>query len=179
MFETFNLNVLAVATSIFRGHVDLLDFKVSNIHNLLFNRLWMFKTSKLQCFVFLYNNSLIPWRQTIEGRRRLKWNLSTTGKNDQTVGRSRWGRRNGVWDFVLQRHWELNHDPAVQQCGTAAGIMKSAKHVTSGAYKTNMAGKALPPFYVFNSSAKLWENFQLKVFEWLEGCHQGQRDLAV
>jgi hypothetical protein len=58
--------------------------------------------------------------------------------------------------------------------------MKSAKHVTTGAYTTNMAGEALPPFYVLNSSAnKLWENFQLKVFEWLEGCHQGQRDLAV
>jgi hypothetical protein len=42
-----------------------------------------------------------------------------------------------------------------------------APHVP-GAYATNAAGEALPPFYIFDSSAKLWENFRVKV-EWLEG----------
>ena len=45
--------------------------------------------------------------------------------------------------------------------------MKSARHVT-GAYATNSAGEALPPFYIFDSSAKLDENFWVMV-GWLEG----------
>ena len=57
------------------------------------------------------------------------------------------------------------HNPAFQR-GAAQGI-KSARHVT-GAYATNAAGEALPPFYTFDSSANLWENFRVKV-EWLEG----------
>jgi hypothetical protein len=57
------------------------------------------------------------------------------------------------------------HNPAFQ-CGAARGV-KSARHVT-GPYTNNAAGEALPPFYKFNSSAKLWENFRVKV-EWLEG----------
>jgi hypothetical protein len=57
------------------------------------------------------------------------------------------------------------HNPAFQH-GAARGV-KSARHVT-GAYATNAAGEALPPFYIFDSSAKLWENFRVKV-EWLEG----------
>jgi hypothetical protein len=57
------------------------------------------------------------------------------------------------------------HNPAFQR-GAARGV-KSARHVT-GAYATNAAGEALPPFYIFDSSAKLWENFRVKV-EWLEG----------
>ncbi|KAI2493030.1 hypothetical protein MHU86_21504 [Fragilaria crotonensis] len=57
------------------------------------------------------------------------------------------------------------HNPAFQR-GAARGI-KSARHVT-GAYATNVAGEALPPFYIFDSSAKFRENFRVKV-EWLEG----------
>jgi hypothetical protein len=57
------------------------------------------------------------------------------------------------------------HNPAFQR-GAARG-MKSARHVT-GAYATNATGEALPPFYIFDSCAKLWENFRVKV-EWLEG----------
>ena len=34
--------------------------------------------------------------------------------------------------------------------------------------ETNAAGEALPPFYIFDSGAKLSENFQVKV-EWLVG----------
>ena len=45
--------------------------------------------------------------------------------------------------------------------------MKSARHVT-GAYATNAAGEASPPFYIFDSSAKSAENFRVKV-SWLEG----------
>ena len=45
-------------------HANVMDFEIPNIHTLC-NRLWMFKTSKLQYFDFLYNNSLIvdpgPW----------------------------------------------------------------------------------------------------------------------
>jgi hypothetical protein len=57
------------------------------------------------------------------------------------------------------------HNPAFQR-GAARGV-KSARNVT-GAYPTNAAGEALPPFYIFDSSAKLWENFRVKV-EWIEG----------
>jgi hypothetical protein len=57
------------------------------------------------------------------------------------------------------------HNPAFQR-GAARGV-KSARHVT-GAYATNVAGEAVPPFYIFDSSAKLWENVRVKV-EWLEG----------
>ena len=45
--------------------------------------------------------------------------------------------------------------------------MKSVRHVT-GAYATNAAGEALPPFYVFDLSAKSTENFRVKIL-WLEG----------
>ena len=57
------------------------------------------------------------------------------------------------------------HNPAFQR--GAARKVKSARHVT-GAYATNAAGEALPPFYIFDSGAKLSENFQVKV-EWLVG----------
>jgi hypothetical protein len=43
------------------------------------------------------------------------------------------------------------HNPAYQR-GAARGV-KSARHVT-GAYATNAAGKALPPFYIYDSSEK-------------------------
>jgi hypothetical protein len=57
------------------------------------------------------------------------------------------------------------HNPAFQQ--GAARSVKSARHVT-GAYATNAAGEALPPFYIFDSCAKTSENFRVKV-EWLVG----------
>ena len=57
------------------------------------------------------------------------------------------------------------HNPAFQR--GAARKVKSARHAT-GAYATNAAGEALPPFYIFDSGAKLSENFQVKV-EWLVG----------
>jgi hypothetical protein len=57
------------------------------------------------------------------------------------------------------------HNPAFQR-GATRGV-KSARHVT-GAYATNAAGEALPPFYIFDSCAKSAENFRVKV-SWLEG----------
>ena len=57
------------------------------------------------------------------------------------------------------------HNPAFQR-GATRGV-KSARHVT-GAYATNAAGEALPPFYIFDSSAKSTENFRVKA-AWLEG----------
>ncbi len=57
------------------------------------------------------------------------------------------------------------HNPAFQQ-GATQGV-KSARHVT-GAYATNSAGEALPPFNIFDASAKSHENFRVKV-EWLVG----------
>jgi hypothetical protein len=56
------------------------------------------------------------------------------------------------------------HNPAFPR-GATRGV-KSARHVT-GAYATNAAGEALPPFYIYDSSAQP-ENFQVKV-EWLVG----------
>ena len=41
----------------FGDHGDVMDFKVLNIHN-PFNRLWIFETLKLQCWVSLYNMAL-------------------------------------------------------------------------------------------------------------------------
>ncbi|KAI2500983.1 hypothetical protein MHU86_13457 [Fragilaria crotonensis] len=62
--------------------------------------------------------------------------------------------------------WAVSyHSPAFQR-GANRGA-KSARHVT-GAYATNSAGEALPPFYIFDSSAKSDENFRVKV-SWLEG----------
>ena len=57
------------------------------------------------------------------------------------------------------------HNPLLQR-GANRGI-KSARHVT-GVYATTAAGEALPPFYIFDSSAKSEENFRVKV-EWLDG----------
>ena len=57
------------------------------------------------------------------------------------------------------------HNPFYQR-GAVRGA-KSARHVT-GVYATNAAGEALPPFYIYDSSAKLDENFRVKV-SWLEG----------
>ena len=57
------------------------------------------------------------------------------------------------------------HNPLYQR-GALRGV-KSARHVT-GVYATNAAGKALPPFYIYDSSAKSEANFRVK-FSWLEG----------
>jgi hypothetical protein len=52
------------------------------------------------------------------------------------------------------------HNPMFQR-GAARGV-KSARHVT-GAYATNAAGEALPPFYIYDSSAKSDDNFRVKI----------------
>ena len=57
------------------------------------------------------------------------------------------------------------HNPSYQR-GAVRGV-KSARHVT-GVYATNAAGEALPPFYIYDSSAKSDEKFRVKV-SWLEG----------
>jgi hypothetical protein len=57
------------------------------------------------------------------------------------------------------------HNPMFQR-GATRGV-KSARHVT-GAYATNEAGEALPPFYIYDSCAKLDDNFRVKV-DWLVG----------
>ena len=45
--------------------------------------------------------------------------------------------------------------------------MKSSRHVT-GVYATNAAGEVLPPMYIFDSGAKVEDNFRVKL-KWLEG----------
>ena len=57
------------------------------------------------------------------------------------------------------------HNPSLPR--GANRTVKSARHVT-GAYATNAAGEALPPFYIFDSSAKSEENFRVRV-SWLTG----------
>ncbi len=57
------------------------------------------------------------------------------------------------------------HNPTFQRGANRA--VKSARHVT-GAYATNSGGEALPPMYIFDSSAKSDENFRVRV-QWLEG----------
>jgi hypothetical protein len=49
----------------------------------------------------------------------------------------------------------------------AQRAVKSSRHVT-GAYATNSAGKALPPFFIFDSGAKVENKFRVKA-EWLRG----------
>jgi len=57
------------------------------------------------------------------------------------------------------------HNPAFQR-GAARGV-KSGRHVT-GVYATNADGEALPPFYIFNLTAKSEENFRITM-DWLVG----------
>ena len=57
------------------------------------------------------------------------------------------------------------HIPAFHR-GASRGV-KSGRHVT-GVYATNAAGEALPPFYIFDSTAKPEENFRFKM-NWLVG----------
>ena len=57
------------------------------------------------------------------------------------------------------------HNPAFQR-GASRGV-KSGRHVT-GVYATNAEGEALPPFYIFDSTAKSEENFRVKM-DWIVG----------
>ncbi len=66
-------------------------------------------------------------------------------------------------------------NPAFQRGATRS--VKSSRHVT-GAYATNSAGEVLPPFYIFDSSAKCDANFRVKV-EWLVGLPKVQAGLVV
>ena len=56
-------------------------------------------------------------------------------------------------------------NPAFQR-GASRGV-KSGRHVT-GFYARNADGEALPPFNIFDSTAKLDENFRVKM-NWLVG----------
>ena len=67
------------------------------------------------------------------------------------------------------------HNPAFQR-GAARGV-KSGRHVT-GVYATNAAGEALPPFYIFDSTAKCEENFASR-WTGLLVCLQSQGGLAA
>ena len=49
------------------------------------------------------------------------------------------------------------HNPLYQR-GAVRGV-KSARHVTAVYYATNAAGEALPPFYIYDLSAKVEANF--------------------
>jgi hypothetical protein len=57
------------------------------------------------------------------------------------------------------------HNPSFQR-GASRGV-KSGRHVT-GVYATNAEGEALPPFYIFDSTAKSDDNFRVKM-DWLVG----------
>ena len=57
------------------------------------------------------------------------------------------------------------HNPNYQR-GYKRSV-KAGRHVT-GVYATNAAGEALPPMYIFDSGAKLEQNFRVKT-TWLEG----------
>lgn len=57
------------------------------------------------------------------------------------------------------------HNPTFQR-GPKRGV-KSSRHVT-GVYATSSAGEALPPMFIFDSGAKIEENFRVKM-SWLDG----------
>ena len=56
------------------------------------------------------------------------------------------------------------HDPSLQR-GPQRDV-KSSRHVT-GVYATTSAGEAVPPMFIFDSSAKVEANFRVKL-SWLE-----------
>ncbi len=58
------------------------------------------------------------------------------------------------------------HNPAFQY--GALRLVKSGCHVT-GVYATNAEGEALPPFYIFDSTAKSEENFCGVKMDWIVG----------
>jgi hypothetical protein len=57
------------------------------------------------------------------------------------------------------------HNPLFQR-GSKRGV-KSSRHVT-GVYATNAAGESMPPMYIFDSGAKIEDNFQVRL-QWLDG----------
>jgi hypothetical protein len=57
------------------------------------------------------------------------------------------------------------HNPNLQR-GSKRGV-KSSRHVT-GVYATSAGGESLPPMYIFDSGAKIEDNFRVKI-KWLEG----------
>ncbi len=59
----------------------------------------------------------------------------------------------------------MYHNPSLQR-GSKRGV-KSSCHVT-GVYATNAAGESLPPMYIFDSGAKVVDNFQVQL-QWLDG----------
>lgn len=59
----------------------------------------------------------------------------------------------------------MYHNPNLQR--GYKRTVKAGRHVT-GVYATNAAGEALPPMYIFDSSATMEKNFRVKV-SWLEG----------
>ena len=59
----------------------------------------------------------------------------------------------------------MYHNPTLQR-GSKRGV-KSSRHVT-GVYATNSAGESLPPMYIFDSGAKIEDNFQVRL-QWLDG----------
>ena len=59
----------------------------------------------------------------------------------------------------------MYHNPNLQR-GSKRGV-KSSRHVT-GVYATNAGGESLPPMYIFDSCAKIDDNFRVKV-QWLDG----------
>jgi hypothetical protein len=59
----------------------------------------------------------------------------------------------------------MYHNPRYQR--GSKRCVKSSRHVT-GVYATNAAGETLPPMYIFDSGAKIDDNFRVKL-KWLEG----------
>jgi hypothetical protein len=59
----------------------------------------------------------------------------------------------------------MYHNPRYQR--GSKRCVKSSLHVT-GVYATNAAGETLPPMYIFDSGAKIDDNFRVKL-KWLEG----------
>ena len=58
------------------------------------------------------------------------------------------------------------YNPAFQR-GAASRSVKAGRHVT-GVYATTSDGEALPPFYIFDSTAQSAENFRVKM-DWITG----------
>lgn len=59
----------------------------------------------------------------------------------------------------------MYHNPRFHR-GSKRGV-KSSRHVT-GVYATSAAGECIPPMYIFDSGAKVEDNFRVKM-QWLEG----------
>ncbi|KAI2492854.1 hypothetical protein MHU86_21695 [Fragilaria crotonensis] len=81
-------------------------------------------------------------------------NMDETHHHDLSITGDKGGSRSVVY-----------HNPDYQR-GCKRSV-KAGRHVT-GVYATNAAGEALPPMYIFDSGAKLEQNFRVKT-KWLEG----------